>query len=792
MYEVKDKANKAKVLAPPAFPKEGRLPGTLRAVGENYGLQTRESDQYKQKKDENGRSQHGKCCQAIHVSLFFDGTNNNEPNDTKKLHPTNIARLYHASIQGDVAREAGYFSYYMPGVGTPFPKIGELDYSDEGLQYARGGEDRINWALVQVASAISFAISKERIDDDVAKAKVKDMGTYPAPLMIGLGAGRRRRVMEKILKPLELQMKTTPPTPRPLKVKLYVYGFSRGAAEARTFVNWLSLLFETPEGADKPVQKLAGLEVSVEFLGLLDTVASVGIAHAAPFFAGHMDWADDSQLLPSAETFPDLVKQCRHFVASFEQRSCFPLDSIRNEDGQYPPNTLEMIYPGVHSDVGGGYLQNDQGKARGGTHELISQIALHDLYAEAFAAGAPLQVPKGTLPDELKDEAAWRVMEPETRDEFYVSNDTIERFNAWRLKTLGLSNELNTASPWLYKPATLDKTVEEVLADQLYWITGWRIGRYANGSFRRQPFYEMATQYDDHTAEVKRGENAAEKAEAKRKREETPESAENFPGPVIYEPWIDKTQIEQAANEFRTDYLDVAREQTSFIGAVVDVVLRGSAYLMNDDDERRDYGEIRQQGEAYSKQLFRDTVGTPSDDPQMALLVALFDDQIHDSRAWFMHDALGSRELWAGYFFYRMIYFGDCSSARLTPMMVAGKLLGVAIVAGTTVYGVRLLRGNKRGLEGVLLGGAGALTGIAAGLTAAGVAYEVIDLATGMVVPFLPGAAELLKPTDRIGEVVAQQKRQIAQDDYAARMQRSLDFLRQSGSLIEQAKAVVA
>ena len=34
MYEVKDKANKAKVLAPPAFPKEGRLPGTLKAVAE--------------------------------------------------------------------------------------------------------------------------------------------------------------------------------------------------------------------------------------------------------------------------------------------------------------------------------------------------------------------------------------------------------------------------------------------------------------------------------------------------------------------------------------------------------------------------------------------------------------------------------------------------------------------------------------------------------------------------------------------------------------------------------------
>jgi hypothetical protein len=90
MYEVADKENKAKVLVPPAFPKAGRLPGTARVVGENYSLQTRESDRFKRAKDKNGLSQHGKCCQTVHISLFFDGTNNNEHNDTKpeNLHPT--------------------------------------------------------------------------------------------------------------------------------------------------------------------------------------------------------------------------------------------------------------------------------------------------------------------------------------------------------------------------------------------------------------------------------------------------------------------------------------------------------------------------------------------------------------------------------------------------------------------------------------------------------------------------------------------------------------------------------
>nr|WP_241229261.1 DUF2235 domain-containing protein [Pseudomonas syringae] len=47
--------------------------------------------------------------------MFFDGTNNNEKSDTEDGHPTNIAKLFHASLRGTEANEQGYFSYYMPG-----------------------------------------------------------------------------------------------------------------------------------------------------------------------------------------------------------------------------------------------------------------------------------------------------------------------------------------------------------------------------------------------------------------------------------------------------------------------------------------------------------------------------------------------------------------------------------------------------------------------------------------------------------------------------------------------------
>ncbi|MFF7710199.1 phospholipase effector Tle1 domain-containing protein, partial [Pseudomonas sp. NPDC007930] len=297
----------------PEFPLGGRLPKDLRAVENNHRLQMAEARAYQRSADANGRRRYFACCHALHVSLFFDGTNNNESNDAKKGHPSNIARLYHASIQDDEARGHGYFSYYIPGVGTPFPKMGELDYSKEGLKYARGGENRINWALMRIVSALSFAVTNDEIEDEPARASVLAMATAMVPAMPSfVGRTRRRDEIEKWLAPLRLKMQQRPPQPQPLSLKLYVYGFSRGAAEARTFVTWLSELFETPEGADKPEQTLLGLPVSVEFLGVLDTVASVGIAHAVPFFAGHMDWADDTQLLPDPTRFPGLIKQCRH------------------------------------------------------------------------------------------------------------------------------------------------------------------------------------------------------------------------------------------------------------------------------------------------------------------------------------------------------------------------------------------------------------------------------------------------------------------------------------------------
>ncbi|WP_431221851.1 hypothetical protein ACQ86O_15455 [Serratia sp. L9] len=98
--------------APPLFPSKGRLPDDPSIVQANYEQQQKQVRDFGcQMNMATGRKNPLPCSQSLHISLFFDGTNNNDDNDTaaKPPHPTNIARLYHATIKGPQAEQSGFF-----------------------------------------------------------------------------------------------------------------------------------------------------------------------------------------------------------------------------------------------------------------------------------------------------------------------------------------------------------------------------------------------------------------------------------------------------------------------------------------------------------------------------------------------------------------------------------------------------------------------------------------------------------------------------------------------------------
>ncbi len=276
------------------------------------------------------------CTKVLHVSVFFDGTGNNR--DQEMIKPverralSNIAKLNEAHKDNRNTIRA----FYIPGVGTPYPEIGDTG-GTLGMAIGKGADGRIKKAL-------------ELLDEEIAKVPAQ----------------------QKIL-----------------LINVTVFGFSRGAAQARAFIRDLAAKCAAREGA----YAYEGKPLRIAFAGLFDTVcsayASVGSATVTAN-GGHNGWAHDMKL-------PPMVEQTVHMNAAHELRRRFPLDSTRIDAG-YPDNTVEIWYPGVHSDVGGGYAPQYQGR-----ENTIARFALNHMFDLAFGAGVMFNK-LAKLAPEIRDE----------------------------------------------------------------------------------------------------------------------------------------------------------------------------------------------------------------------------------------------------------------------------------------------------------------------------------------------------------------------------------------------------
>ena len=339
------------------------------------------------------------CQKKIRFGLFFDGTGNNRFTDEKKTkvylkrlnadnydpqqlqkttsYLSNVAKLF---LLFDENNENSLYKEYIPGVGTPFSandegKPNEGEGSIFGSAFGYGGNARICYAFWKLYSII---IEKEEIKNiipwnksDRAEKVENDVDTFPEYL--------NQHLRETIEKSRREKRKTS----KVSKIILYVFGFSRGAAEARSFVNRLSRL----SGSSAAQLKFGGIDVEVKFMGIFDTVASVGMVDIKSFRGngilprwfgslvdGHWSWASPENLV-----VPDNIR-CVHYIAGNEARACFPLTMTEHQGN----HTLKL-YPGAHSDVGGGYGFMEQGKYD------MSVIPGREMYDEAISVGTPFK-----------------------------------------------------------------------------------------------------------------------------------------------------------------------------------------------------------------------------------------------------------------------------------------------------------------------------------------------------------------------------------------------------------------
>ncbi len=305
------------------------------------------------------------CPLQANLGLFFDGTGNNEKQNRDEFKHTNIVRLHDAYRYRPVE---GSFRTYIPGVGTPFPEIGEMEASPKfggGMGY--GGEERILYGLLAVFNVIHQRAYGEKhlfLNEDVIKALCR---SGPVPYKedesslygVGLGRGFQTTIIEdrttvrrnlfRILSAL-LQTKLEHAPSKPVELAIDVFGFSRGATQARVFCTWLQAMLNA-QG------ELAGVLIRLRFLGIFDTVASVGkgVVLNSDETDGHDNWAEVADVRIAA-----LVENCVHFVAMHEPRKNFPLDLVSTPVN---PKTrlVQCAYPGSHSDVGGGYRPRELG-----------------------------------------------------------------------------------------------------------------------------------------------------------------------------------------------------------------------------------------------------------------------------------------------------------------------------------------------------------------------------------------------------------------------------------------------
>ncbi|MCH2242898.1 MAG: DUF2235 domain-containing protein, partial [Aquabacterium sp.] len=224
------------------------------------------------------------------------------------------------------------------------------------------------------------------------------------------------------MRQLELRLRKHPCS-TVVGLDIALFGFSRGAALARAFA--LRLQQRVEQDGLGWRWRNGGFPARIYFMGLFDTVASVGQPASASINAffiakrwmavdtalrmrrdsgsagleaiafgsrdgadptpgvidGHMSWAKDLRL-------PPLVERCTHFVSAHEVRNSFPLDSVRLDD-EYRAGVEEVVFPGAHSDVGGGYRPGEGGKSLG-RDDALSSIALARMYDKARATGVPL------------------------------------------------------------------------------------------------------------------------------------------------------------------------------------------------------------------------------------------------------------------------------------------------------------------------------------------------------------------------------------------------------------------
>ena len=375
--------------------------------------------------------------QAIKVAFFFDGTGNNLDADLGTEEHSNVARLFRAHVE--TSSGTGVFSYYLPGIGTRFKAIGDPGGETMSLAFGDRGSDRLDWAMRKLEEVL-----------DLSKGRSLHLALFGFSRGAALARAFARRVAEKCIGSQaggwSFTHKNTPHA-----VRLYFMGlFDTVASVGMPMSSNNGQSVDLSTGALNLEQALRSRHAYGSTLSNI-AFASGGAPGADPASGvadGHMAWADDLRI-------PTMVEDCVHMVAAHEVRNSFPLDSLL-QGMRYPKNCRELVYPGAHSDVGGGYRLGEGARSTA-PGSFLSLIPLRVMRTFAIKAGVPLES-ASPLPLKQKDFGE----DPSSKTAFATLN---RRFNhymgsaGWGGKSVGgmLLSHMKHYYQWRLRKALLNQ-----------------------------------------------------------------------------------------------------------------------------------------------------------------------------------------------------------------------------------------------------------------------------------------------------------------------------------------------
>ncbi|MCH7335474.1 DUF2235 domain-containing protein [Acinetobacter sp. NIPH 2699] len=303
------------------------------------------------------------CSDVVNISVFFDGTGNNKEADKKDQKWSNPARLWQNADQYTLDHEsAPDHAIYVSGVGTKFnAELGIFQRTISWMQDSLG-----LGAGAGLGGARRLDYGEEQFNDHLKKALERKFQQVEQDLAKYAAAGKSESVAELQQCLAEHRLIK--------KINISVFGFSRGAALARAFTN--HMIWNCKSTCDGLTYGEAQSPIEFQFLGLFDTVASFGLPSTN--LLNNMTFKGRDMVVD------ERVKVCVHHVAGNEQRFAFPVDLICKEGTLPNQNWKEVVYPGMHSDVGGGYMPLDE-KTQITDH--FARVPLRDMLKEAIQAG---------------------------------------------------------------------------------------------------------------------------------------------------------------------------------------------------------------------------------------------------------------------------------------------------------------------------------------------------------------------------------------------------------------------